>query len=318
MKYRKKTVRIYLTGGLGNQLFQLANAMNLSKEYEILVEEKLGNPKLNNSGFPEICSFELPPNIFFSDTKYYSNFVNRTISYILRRHLNLNTNLHVIISNKILDLIGTLIVSLFYRKLVWLKYGNGVGYSEIVLTKRNYLIVGYFQTYKSITNADVLRSIRSLKIKSENRVIQKYRDLASLERPLIVHFRLGDYKLEKEFGVPDNQYYENAIGILNSKFPNSKIWIFSDEAEVAIHKFPKKYEEEARWIETDSLNSAEILEIMKLGVGYVLANSTFSWWAAVLSSADHLNIIAPKGWFKFLSEPKQLILPSWNTLQAWN
>ena len=65
MNTKKKTrIVLPLAGGLGNQLFQYAMALNFQKsDYEVKLETELGHPRLNRRKEPEITS------LFADETK---------------------------------------------------------------------------------------------------------------------------------------------------------------------------------------------------------------------------------------------------------
>jgi hypothetical protein len=132
-----------------------------------------------------------------------------------------------------------------------------------------------------------------------------------------VNINYNDYNLEKTFGIPSLSYYQKSLEALVSQHPNSKIWVFSDEKNEAEKVFPSEFRSIARWISDDQFSSAETLEIMRLGVSYVIANSTFSWWAAILSRTENQKVICPEPWFKLAPEPLGLVPPNWNRAQAW-
>jgi hypothetical protein len=56
---KKKSIGVYLTGGLGNQLFQYAAALSVGNGSEVYFYEKIGKPRLNSHGKPELFSFDL-------------------------------------------------------------------------------------------------------------------------------------------------------------------------------------------------------------------------------------------------------------------
>jgi hypothetical protein len=176
-------------------------------------------------------------------------------------------------------------------------------------------LIGYFQ---SIKWAKALKTKENpgleLRIKSEK--VLEYGRLADLEKPLIVHIRLGDYVAETGFGIPGKTYYSQAISTQLGKKNYGKIWLFSDEPIKAIELFPKNTAPGVRIIENACLSSAETLEVMRMGHGYVIANSTFSYWGAFLSHTDNPPVIYPYPWFKDLDAPRNLLPEEWERADA--
>ena len=54
---------------------------------------------------------------------------------------------------------------------------------------------------------------------------------------------------------------------------------------------------------------------MKFAKVFVIANSTFSWWAANLSINDSL-ILAPNKWFRSAPDPADLVPPNWKLIDT--
>jgi hypothetical protein len=50
--------------------------------------------------------------------------------------------------------------------------------------------------------------------------------------------------------------------------------------------------------------------------GYVIGNSTFSWWAARLKYDHSAVVVAPVPWFKSMNDPEGLIPGDWITIEA--
>jgi hypothetical protein len=57
---------------------------------------------------------------------------------------------------------------------------------------------------------------------------------------------------------------------------------------------------------------------MRLGSGYVIANSSFSWWAARISKFEKNLVVAPKPWFVGIDEELSLIPSDWKRLEGYS
>ena len=71
-----------------------------------------------------------------------------------------------------------------------------------------------------------------------------------------------------------------------------------------------------RWINSVDDSVVGTLQAMRLGCAYVIANSTFSWWAAYLSLNPSVEVVAPSPWFMVMEDPKELIPPNWEQIDA--
>ena len=84
----KESKIVYLTGGLGNQLFQIAAALNVWGNKAIEIEWKQGSPRLNGAS-PEIASFNLPNNLKIYQDKNRKNIaVSKYFGFLLRNGFN--------------------------------------------------------------------------------------------------------------------------------------------------------------------------------------------------------------------------------------
>jgi hypothetical protein len=146
--------------------------------------------------------------------------------------------------------------------------------------------------------------------------LKKLNLVAEVEMPLIVHCRFGDYLLENDFGIPSREYYQAAITSLLNKKIYKSIWVFSDDLTRAQEKIDSKNLLPIRWISTVDNSDVSTFQAMRLGRGYVIANSTFSWWAAYLSLNPIADVVAPNPWFMGMEDPVNLIPPTWRQLDA--
>jgi hypothetical protein len=157
----------------------------------------------------------------------------------------------------------------------------------------------------------------NLELKAPSEKLLEYQKLAQIEKPLVVHIRLGDYVAEKSFGIPSLNYYQNAIFGLYDRSTHKKIWVFTNDQSGALKLLPKEILLDVRWIPNVADSPAETLEVMRLGHDYVIGNSTYSWWGAFLSKNQQATIVAPSPWFKESKEPSLLCPENWQRIEAW-
>ena len=103
--------------------------------------------------------------------------------------------------------------------------------------------------------------------------------------------RRGDYLTHK--GIFRNLrygYYANALSL----FDYDKIFIFSDDIPWCREKFKSEYF--GKEIDFIDLNEYLSFDLMRLCKHHIIANSTFSYWAAILKDNPEQVVICPKEW----------------------
>jgi hypothetical protein len=108
-----------------------------------------------------------------------------------------------------------------------------------------------------------------------------------------VHVRLGDYRIQTPLGespeggwlLPRN-YYRTALERVGR---NRKIVVFSDEPELAEDYIGRKAEHVSR-----TGDPGIDFRMMASCAQLIIANSTFSWWAAWLNRVPSPTIVAPR------------------------
>ena len=106
-----------------------------------------------------------------------------------------------------------------------------------------------------------------------------------------LHIRRGDYVVNPNHPVQPLEYYDEALKCLPQNFP---VIVFSDD--------PKWCHEQElfsgdRFNISDD-NSADFdLCLMSMCKCHVIANSSYSWWAAWLSTNKDKKVVAPQQWF---------------------
>ncbi len=300
-----------LVGGLGNQLFQISAAHAIARESEeIVLEYGLGSTRVLPDGRPEILAYDLTGDIRVSKREgALAQIITKVIGYTLRIQNSVKDTRLKKLYSYLVCIISQTILNLYYRRRIKLIAPNNLGYTEIIREK-NIFLNGYFQTFHWA--AEIPATLKNLCATSHE--LDEYISLAKKEMPTILHIRRGDYKTEDDFGLLSSNYYSMAVSHLESLGISENIWVFSDEPDTAIHLLNLSDSKKIRLIPEMDLNSAQLLEIMKLGQAYVIANSTFSWWAAYLSGST--KIVAPMTWFKGAAGPSKLIPESWKQIDS--
>jgi hypothetical protein len=139
--------------------------------------------------------------------------------------------------------------------------------------------------------------------------IQKIQDCNSVS----LHIRRGDYisiqKNASKFIALDIQYYENAIKKISSLISNPIFFVFSDDVDWV--KQNLKSEFETHYISNNNTKTTSYIDmqLMSMCQHNIIANSTFSWWAAWLNSNTNKIVISPSKWFQHFDVNMDDILP---------
>ena len=314
---KNRPIYLSLTGGLGNQLFQLSAALSLANGREVVIFDCFGKPRKGRFGNSEISDLILPTKIDIVDRKEAHWFLQKIVGYSLRIGVIPSRFEKLFSFQKIVPLLSSLALSIYLRKVVRIFIATGNGYDSRLLQTRSNFLIGYFQSFLWTSNPDVKKIMQGLFKFPMSAEYSKYEVLAAKERPLVVHIRLQDYLVEEEFGIPPIQYYRDAIKLQMETGKYGSIWLFSDNLNSARDHFPNEFQHHIREVELAEKSSCITLGVMALGHGYVIANSTFSWWGAFLSEISDKKVIAPFPWFKGKESPELLLSEEWKTLNPW-
>lgn len=311
------TTIVHLTGGLGNQLFQIAAVLSQSETGLCKVETTLGKPRLSKSGNPEVFSFELPNQLVeFKLRSRFSHFISRAIGYGVRQSVHEKRTriqkMRVLLVSFAIRTILVFLTGIF--KSIYIS--SGIGYSQKALEQRDKYLVGYFQSH--IFADKVASSIRLIALPEKGQQLKELIVLSEEEKPLVVHYRFGDYLMEKNFGIPNSDYYSEGIQLLWNSGKHKKIWVFSDDLQMARNVLPRHLTQFTRWISEVDNSAAATLEAMRYGRAYVIANSTFSWWGAFLSYEQSAPVVAPTPWFQFGESPRDILPSQWIKIEAFD
>jgi hypothetical protein len=309
----KRKVNITLMGGLGNQLFQYAFArhVNLVESEAVEFNNLNGSVRKRNDNKPEIAGFNVSGDFDFHVQGYLDKFLGKWLGLLTRVTLSSNQTLPRRILRALVLWNCIIFASLKYRQLTVVFVSQEVGFTHWKPTFLNQLCLGYFQTYRFAQHPDVKQKLLNMRPIDFEPEILKYEALSRIELPLLVHIRLGDYKNEPRFGLISPSYYLSAIREQMRDGTYKKIWVFSDEISEFERYIPPEFLSLVRLIPNVGANTASLLEVMRLCKGYVIANSTLSWWAAFLAYNQESKVYYPKPWFAALPEPLDLFPAEW-------
>ena len=315
--YRKRKVFLSLTGGLGNQLFQYAAVLSRNAN-EVVLDSHLGAPRKGLGDGPVLDDFQLH-NVNWDDNPITrKKFFAKTSGYLLRSGLKPNSFERFRPVRKLTHLLGTVVMSLYFKNKFRLIQATDNGFFVMSPSRRNELLVGYFQSHVWTESSATKVKMKELRLKSIPEDLAKYIEEYKGLKMLCVHIRRGDYRNESEFGLLPASYYEHGIAEISTVYEFDKVWLFSDEPDFAMSILPKYLEGKVDVVPDFNGSASSTLELMRHAGAYVIANSSLSWWGAWLSYSSNPTIVAPKPWFRSAPEPQQIIPSNWRRISAWN
>lgn len=285
---------VKLQGGIGNQFFQYALGRQLSE--------------LNGSVIKlDITSFKQDPfQREFSLEKYATkiNIANiheinllrsqpqHVFIRIARMALKLgpkSTSTHILEKNRKFD-------------------------PKILNLKDNVYLEGYWQSEKYFSGvANNIRKELQLKkpIPSE---YQKSAEKIRSTKAVSLHIRRGDYisnpAVRLKHGYCSDNYYQKSIEFICSIIPDATFFIFSDEIEWVKINF--RINQPSEFVSLQEHNDPhEELRLMSLCQHNIIANSSFSWWAAWLNGNSDKLVLAPRQWLQRSIDTPDIIPKSW-------
>jgi hypothetical protein len=179
-------------------------------------------------------------------------------------------------------------------------------YKEIPRGLENCMLTGYFQSYKYIEHCrDVVLDVTGLN-DERLKMLDEYGDTHFFKNAttVSVHFRRGDYKVKQQFHpIMPYEYYDSAMDMLPLNFlESSHVMYFCEEEDRAdVDEMMNKLREKYNFAEMTCVDHAlpdwKQLLLMSLCQVNIVANSSFSWWAAFLNDHPNKTVICPTTWF---------------------
>lgn len=279
----QKNIVVRLRGGLGNQMFQYATARSLSLKNGIKLE--LDSSELGKGG-----QRTLGLNYFNLPTEIRVN--NSVLSKYIRRLSITRTS---------------------FRE-------KKIGFDEkFKLLRGSVDLAGYFQSEKYFVEhrQDILRDFTLKEEYVENIKALSEKHLP-LDSAISLHVRRGDYTNNKNIGLYaqlGDRYYNQAINLINERTSGTHtLCVFTDDVNWVAKNL--NLPQGSKIISQYTNNDIEDLMLMSQCSHHIIANSTFSWWAAWLNPSATKVVIAPRQWFgasKGAVDMSDLIPATWET-----
>ncbi|MDI6034176.1 alpha-1,2-fucosyltransferase [Flavobacterium sp. LB2P84] len=272
---------IKLQGGLGNQMFQYAFASILAKKNKtsVLIDRNSFEVTEKRHGYTP-RNFEL--NVF--NNSYGQATASDIITF---------DNLSII--DKLKKKLG-----LHYPK----RYEE-IAFnfqSETLSIKAPIYLTGYFQSYKYFTGFEnYIKKKFSFPVDKLDEMNKKLLITIKNSNTISIHVRRGDYvsdTLTQQFhGNCSLEYYLEAIALLSSKSKDFILIFFSDDSQWVKEQFQNLPYSKIFIDQNKNENSWKDMFLMSSCNHNIIANSSFSWWAAWLNENPEKIVIAPKHWY---------------------
>lgn len=138
------------------------------------------------------------------------------------------------------------------------------------------------------------------------------RDEIAQAESVCVHIRRGDFVGNALHDTFDKNYYAEALAYIASKRPIGTVHVFSDDIEWCRENISFPYPTQYVGMEHAGAKGEGHLALMSACKHFVIANSSFSWWAAWLAINPDKIVVAPKRWFADPSiDTSDLIPETW-------
>lgn len=293
-----------LMGGLGNQLFQLAFAMRIPSASPVELVPVLRNVRRNSLGEPELESLVLPKHVSITnEERDLGPIATRLMSYGLRVTSSNQNPKTVAIASRMASL-----SHYFWEDEV--KFTQGLSSGDFLYSsKHNVFHLGYFQTKQFSEDKGTFDDLMTLRPKHESKLLVDLVSNAVKEGAIMLHVRLTDYLSSPGFGIPSKEYYESGIRQVFERVGERPVWVFSDDIKMAKEFLPADFLKFFHFV--NPLSDAVLnWELMRFFQGYVIANSSFSWWAAHLRKVRNAPVVMPWPWFTEGGHTKRDLTPS--------
>jgi hypothetical protein len=171
---------------------------------------------------------------------------------------------------------------------------------------------GYWQSEKYFAEiSEIIRKEITVKLPLSGKNKEISEEITSCAS-VSLHIRRADYVTETIFQPCSLDYYLSAVKHIAGIEEKPHFFVFTDDKAWVREHFKLNYS--LTFVEHNGPDkNYEDLRLMSSCKHNIIANSTFSWWAAWLNINPCKIVFAPSRWFtdKVYSDPKDLIPASW-------
>ena len=171
---------------------------------------------------------------------------------------------------------------------------------------------GYWQSEKYFKTSDAhLRHEINYKGPLDDKNILILKKI-KIHNSISLHIRRGDYVSNPSaaavHGVCSLEYYDAAMRFIASHAGQPHFFVFSDDPQWAKENLKMSYP--VHFVEANGPDrGVEDMWLMKSCNHHIIANSSFSWWAAWLNNKPAKIVVAPRTWFRDPAINTQDLIP---------
>lgn len=273
---------VKLIGGLGNQMFQYAAGRYLAHLHQ--------TDLLIDTGY-----LEKDPDGAYTKRKLELNVFNISLNIATKKEID---RFNIENTNKYFRTLQRKLPILFNN--LYATESGTTYHKEFLSYPKNTYLDGFWQSeqyFKPIESVLINDFVLKDPLNKENKEwLKKIESSESVS----LHIRRGDYisnpASQSHHGSVDKDYYLKAIEYIKEKHKNSEIFVFSDDLEWCEANLKTK--ETLHFVDANQKQHLHLdMFLMSHCKHNIIANSSFSWWAAWLNRNEYKIVIAPLKWF---------------------
>jgi hypothetical protein len=277
-------IRLFLNGGLGNQLFEYAaaRAVGIRTGTSLEIDLRFYNAAMTGT----------PKGPWLTDLPVNATFKRYEMAWV-SPHNPLKRGFEKLVLER-------------FREIY---IDTELGFNQRVLTLGpNAVMIGYFQCYKYFEHQwasmshelDMAPFADHAWLNAQEHLGQPW---------CAVHVRRGDYVGDPRFEMKaPERYYGRAIELVKNREPRTRFVVFSDGEDWCRRQ---------AWLEgcefytgSEGRHPAADLATMARASSNIIANSSYSWWAAWTGQHRGKVIVAPSMWLEGHPTAETEIVPN--------